>query len=110
MRPEHPDRLTSQHELARAYLAVKEVEKATAMLESVVEIRKKVLKEGHPYRVDSIYELALCYYRARKYERALELAKSIENVARNRQGDPVADNNIELIDFILEAMEDENAI
>ena len=101
LRPEHQERLVSQHELALAYLENKETTKAIALLEEVVEIKARTLKLEHRDRVVSILVLARCYYYAKRYERALELARSIENVARNRPGDELADWNAELIDDIL---------
>ena len=56
----------------------------------------------------SIYLLAQCHRQAGNYQRALQLAKSIENVAKNRPGDRVADHTAKLIGFILEKMELEN--
>ena len=109
LRPEHPERLLSQHELARAYLNTGETDKAITLLEAVVEIKAKTPRADHPSRVSSIYVLAQCHHQAGNYERALELAKSIENVAQNRPGDELADWNAELIGFILEEIDLEEA-
>ena len=105
LRPEHTDRLASQYQLARAYFDIGETTKATALLESVVEIRAKTLRADHPDHVRSIYSLARCHYRARNYDRALELARSIEGVAQNGQREQIADWNADLIGDILEDME-----
>jgi hypothetical protein len=48
---DHPSRLASQHELARAYEAYGQVGKAVELLEHVVAIREKVLREDHPSRL-----------------------------------------------------------
>ena len=105
LRPEHTDRLNSQHGLAIAYLKIGETAKATDLLESVVKIQAKTLKADHPDRVGSIYLLTLCHYRARNYERALELARSIEGVAQNRPGQEITDWNAKMIGRMLEDME-----
>jgi tetratricopeptide (TPR) repeat protein len=49
----HPDRLASQHELARAYRANGQIEKAVELLEHVVAIEEKTLAETHPSRLVS---------------------------------------------------------
>ena len=87
-------------------MEVEEKEKAIALLETVVEIETKTLRPEHPDRLKSIYLLALCHYRSRNFERARHLARSVEDVARNRRGDPVADRNEKLIGSILEEMEE----
>jgi hypothetical protein len=51
---EHPDRLASQHELARAYRADGQVHKAVALLEHVVSIKGRTLREDHPSRLVSV--------------------------------------------------------
>ena len=106
LRPEHPDRLTSQHELARAYLRVEENRKAIVLLETVVVIETRTLRPEHQHLLTSQHELAGCHYRSRNFERARHLARSVEDVARNRRGDPVADRNEKLIGSILEEMEE----
>ena len=59
-----PDRLTSQHKLASAYLENRQIDKAIELLEHVVEVQKK-LAEDHPDRLTSQHELA-CAYQARR--------------------------------------------
>ena len=97
--------MASQHELAGAYLQIGETTKAIALLKSVVEIEAKTLRVDHSDRVISIYVLAHCHYKARNYERALQLARSIENVAKNRPGEELADWNAKLIGYILKKMD-----
>lgn len=58
---DHPDRLASQHELARVYHADGQVKKAVKLLEHVVAIQTDVLAEDHPDRLVSEQALAnLC--------------------------------------------------
>ena len=45
---DHPDRLASQHALARAYRANRQVREAVSLLEQVVKIQEQTLAEGHP--------------------------------------------------------------
>ena len=104
LRPEHSDRLASQHVLARVYLEIGETAKAIALSESVVEEIAKTLRADQPECVGSIYVLACCHYSARNYERALELARSIESVAQNQGKQKSADWNAELIGSIHEDM------
>ncbi|KAH7231073.1 hypothetical protein BKA59DRAFT_504568 [Fusarium tricinctum] len=55
---DHPGRLTSEHELAGAYLADGQTKKAVEMLE---HIRERILAEDHPYRLTSEQVLAGAY-------------------------------------------------
>lgn len=59
-----PSRLTSQHELARAYEADGQVKVAVKLLEQVVAIREKVLTEDHPDRLASQHELMDAFHQA----------------------------------------------
>ncbi len=55
---DHPDRLASQHELARAYQANGQIRQAVQLLEQVVRIRETTLNEDHPRRLASQHALA----------------------------------------------------
>lgn len=57
----HPDRLASQHELARAYKANGQVKQAVELLEQVVKIQETTLAEDHPDRLASQQALANIY-------------------------------------------------
>jgi tetratricopeptide (TPR) repeat protein len=74
---EHPDRLTSQHELARAYQADGQVEKAVELLEHVVAVRTRVLTEEHPHRLASQHELAGAYQADGQVKKAMELLEHV---------------------------------
>jgi hypothetical protein len=50
---EHPDRLASQHELARAYQSNGQIKKAMELLEHVVAVQERTLDEDHPDRLVS---------------------------------------------------------
>jgi hypothetical protein len=67
---DHPDRLASQHVLARAYLADGQVKKAVPQLEHVVAIQERVLAEDHPDRLASQYVLASAHQADRQLEQS----------------------------------------
>ncbi|KAF2647497.1 hypothetical protein K491DRAFT_549286, partial [Lophiostoma macrostomum CBS 122681] len=58
---EHPDRLASQHELARAYQADGQVKQAVELLEHVVAVKEQTLRDDHPSRLVSVRALAALY-------------------------------------------------
>ncbi|KAJ4027384.1 hypothetical protein NW756_014527 [Fusarium oxysporum] len=58
---DHPDQLTSEHELAGAYIDDGQTKKAVEMLEHVVKIKARVLEKDHPDRLTSEHELAGAY-------------------------------------------------
>jgi hypothetical protein len=53
-----PNRLLSQHELAGAYRADGQVHKAMALLEHIVSIEARTLRDDHPLRLVSVEALA----------------------------------------------------
>ncbi|KNB16589.1 hypothetical protein FOXG_14414 [Fusarium oxysporum f. sp. lycopersici 4287] len=57
----HPSRLASQHELARAYKANGQVEEAVKLLKHVVVVRETTLAQNHPDRLVSEELLQYCY-------------------------------------------------
>lgn len=50
---EHPSRLASQHELARAYQSNGQITQAMQLLEHVVAVQERTLDEEHPHRLES---------------------------------------------------------
>ena len=74
---EHPDRLASQHELARAYLADGQVKKAIELLEHVVMVRARVLTEEHPHRLLSQHVLAKAYLVDGRVKKSVELLEHV---------------------------------
>lgn len=64
MEKEDPDRIITQHELARAYLKDGQIPEAIKLFEHVVAIRKRTLEEGHALEVivfQPVLPLAGCY-------------------------------------------------
>jgi len=61
LKEDHPDRLTSQDVLARAYQADEQVSKAIKLLEQIVAIDKEMLKEDHLDQLTSQHVLARAY-------------------------------------------------
>ncbi|KAK6429616.1 hypothetical protein LTR95_014238 [Oleoguttula sp. CCFEE 5521] len=74
---DHPDRLTSQRELARAYLANGQVKDAVRLLEQVVAIRERVLAKDHPDQLASQHELATTYQADGQVKDAMRLLEQV---------------------------------
>jgi tetratricopeptide (TPR) repeat protein len=77
---EHPSRLASQHELARAYRAGGQIKKAVELLEHIVAIDEKTLAEEHPDRLASQRVLARAYEADGQIKRAVELLEHVVSV------------------------------
>ena len=73
----HPDRLASQHELARAYVANGQVQEAIEILEHVVAIQKQTLAETHPSRLRSQHVLAYTYKANGQVQEAIEILEHV---------------------------------
>ena len=76
----HPDRLASQHELARAYQANGQIEQAVELLEHVVKIHEATLAETHPGRLASQHVLARAYQANGQIEQAVELLEHVVKI------------------------------
>jgi tetratricopeptide (TPR) repeat protein len=76
---DNPDRLTSQHVLACAYIIDRQVQKAVQLLEHVVRVRE-VLAEDHPDRLASQHELASAYLEDKQVQKAVELLEHVVRV------------------------------
>jgi Tfp pilus assembly protein PilF len=76
---DHPSRLASQHELARAYRANGQVDEAVELLEHVVKVEAK-LAEDHPSRLASQHELAGAYQANGQVDEAVELLEHVIKV------------------------------
>jgi tetratricopeptide (TPR) repeat protein len=74
---DHPDRLASQYELARAYQTNGQVEQAVKLFEHVAKIQETTLAEDHPDRLASQYELARAYQTNGQFEEAVKLLEYV---------------------------------
>ena len=77
---EHPHRLASQHNLAKAYQADGQVKKAVELLEHVVAVYTRVLAEEHPNRLRSEHDLAMAYLADGQVKKAVELLEHVDTV------------------------------
>ena len=76
----HPDRLASQHELARAYQANGQVKEAVDLLEYVVKVEETMLAENHPDRLASQHVLAGAYQANGQVKEAVDLLEHVVKV------------------------------
>lgn len=74
---DHPDTLTSQHNLALAYRAAGQTTKAVPLLEDVAERLKKALPENHPDRVQTLEWLAMIYRETNQPDKAEAIEKQL---------------------------------
>ncbi|KAJ5151400.1 uncharacterized protein N7482_010652 [Penicillium canariense] len=74
---EHPSRLASQHELARAYQSNGQIKQAVELLEHVVAVRERTLDEEHPSRLVSQHVLAGAYQSNGQIKQAVELLEHV---------------------------------
>ncbi|KAJ5290346.1 uncharacterized protein N7443_010599 [Penicillium atrosanguineum] len=74
---EHPSRLASQHELARAYQFNGQIKQAVELLEHVVAVEERTLDEEHPSRLASQHELAGAYQSNGQTKQAVELLEHV---------------------------------
>ncbi|KAL8924084.1 MAG: hypothetical protein Q9208_004221 [Pyrenodesmia sp. 3 TL-2023] len=72
-----PERLASQHELARAYLVDGRVKEAVGLLEQVVVIWEKLLDEDNPDRLAAQHLLAGAYLVDGQVEAAVKLLEQV---------------------------------
>ncbi|KAJ5166392.1 uncharacterized protein N7482_005173 [Penicillium canariense] len=79
---EHPDRLMSQHELAKAYQANGQIKQAIDLFEHVVAVRQRTLSEEDANRLSSQHELAIAYEANGQIKQAVGL---LEHVVAVRQ-------------------------
>jgi hypothetical protein len=57
---DHPDQLALQHALVMAYQADKQVKKAVELLEHVVAVKGRFLRDNHPSRNPTFSKTILC--------------------------------------------------
>jgi tetratricopeptide (TPR) repeat protein len=77
---DHPSRLASQHVLAMAYEANRQVREAVSLLEQVVKIRELTLAEDHPDQLDSQHALAMAYQANGQVREAVSLLEQVVKI------------------------------
>src|SRR5438094_1881144 len=85
MGEDHPDPLTAMNNLALAYKAAGQVDRAILLLEQVLPARRAKLGEGHPHTLSTQMNLVLCYEQARRFQDAeLLLRETVGSAGRSR--------------------------
>lgn len=82
LRKEDQSRLTSEHELATAYLDDRRIKEAIEIFERVVEIRKTTLREENHSRLNSEHALARAYLDDRRIKEAIEILEHVVEVQK----------------------------
>jgi len=81
---DHHDLLESQHELAIAYLASRQIENAVQLLEKVVAIEERVLAKDHFDRLASQQTLASAYNANGQVKGAVRLLKHMVVIRKRK--------------------------
>ncbi|KAH7016552.1 uncharacterized protein B0I36DRAFT_436186 [Microdochium trichocladiopsis] len=76
------DRLTSEHELARAYLNNRRIKEVIEMFEYVVAVQRETLDEKDHSRLASEHELARAYLQDQRIEKAIEMFEHVVAMRR----------------------------
>ncbi|KAL8702800.1 MAG: hypothetical protein Q9201_004016 [Fulgogasparrea decipioides] len=99
---DHPNRLTSQHELAGAYQANGQINEAVKLLEHVVKVQEK-LAEDHPDRLASQYELAHAYQADGQIDEALKLLEHVVQIEKEKLAEDHPDRlaSVELLEHVV---------
>ncbi|KAH8595400.1 hypothetical protein B0O99DRAFT_741246 [Bisporella sp. PMI_857] len=77
---EETERLTSEHELARAYFEDRRIKEAIEIFEHVVKVGRKTLKEEDHKQLTSEHELARAYFEDRRIKEAIEILEHVVEV------------------------------
>ena len=77
---DHPDRLVSQHELARAYLTNEQIDEVIKLLEHVTKISEEKLAEDHLSRLASQHKLARAYLTNEQIDEAIKLLEHVTKI------------------------------
>ncbi|KAL2884873.1 putative acyl transferase acyl hydrolase lysophospholipase [Ceratocystis lukuohia] len=86
---DHPDYLTSLHDLANAYYDNGQMEEAISMLEYVLGVQEESLTAGHHNRLVCQHDLANAYWDNGQIEKAVSM---LEHVVRMREETLAADH------------------
>jgi len=88
---DNSDRLTSQHELARAYQSNGQVQEAVELLQHVVQIEETKLAEDHPDRLASQHELAAAYHANGQVQKAVKLLQHVVQIQETKLAEDHSD-------------------
>ena len=77
---DHPDRLSSQHSLARAYKSNGQIKDAVQLLEHIVKMDETTLNGDHPDRLTSQHALARAYKANGQIKNAVQLLEHVVKV------------------------------
>ena len=80
--PEHPDTLTSMHQLALAYWGQGRWKEAQELQEQVMETSKRVFGPEHPDTLASIHQLGLTYWDRGRRKEAEELFTQVKETRK----------------------------
>ncbi|MDG4759084.1 tetratricopeptide repeat protein [Micromonospora sp. WMMD710] len=84
---EHPDTLTSRHNLASAYQTAGRVDEAIVLHEHVLSVYRRMLGDEHPDTLASQNNLARAYQSAGRAEQAIELLLRVFTASRRVLGE-----------------------
>ena len=102
LREGHPDRLASQMDLAKAYLAYGHFADAIAYLEHVVEVAGKTLHKHHPGRLEPLFLLGIAYSAIGQITGAIRIRKVLEDVKRELQEIEIVEDRRKYVEDVTE--------
>jgi serine/threonine protein kinase/tetratricopeptide (TPR) repeat protein len=84
--PDHPDTLTSMHNLAVGYRTARMLDMALPLFEETLRLRKAKLPPEHPDTLDTMNSLAVGYINAGQPEKALPLLEETIRLQKTKLG------------------------
>ena len=75
--PDHPDTLTTRHNLANSYRSAGRIEEAIALEQAVLADRERILGPDHPNTLTTRHNLASSYWSAGRVEEAIALQQAV---------------------------------
>jgi tetratricopeptide (TPR) repeat protein len=84
--PDHPDTLTSMHNLAVGYRAAGQVDKALPLFEETLKLRKAKLEPDHPDTLNTMNSLAVDYVNAGQLDKAVPLLEETIRIQKTKLG------------------------
>jgi non-specific serine/threonine protein kinase/serine/threonine-protein kinase len=84
--PDHPDTLTSMHDLAMAYLQAEKLDLSVPLFEQSLRLHRAKLGPDHPQTLANMNDLAVAYEKAGKLELAVPLHEESLRLHRAKLG------------------------